>query len=259
MVVVLASQAAGLLAVTIVATVGGHWADASGYVPWAITAGLVGVVGLLAFYEALASGTMGIVSPIAALSVIVPVTAGLVTGHWPSLLVGAGLLLAIVGVVAASGPEHAAGRSLRPVILATVAAVCFGAVLILIAQGARSSAVMTMVGMRVASVTALTAVIVMLRRSLWSGRNSLRTGREWHTAAIWTTVVIAGLFDVSANLAYAAASQLSALTIVAVLGSLYPAVTVVLARLIHGERMSALQHVGVTLAITGVVIIAGGS
>lgn len=254
LVVVLVSQFAGLVAVAGVATAHGAWRQPLTYLPWAIAAGLVGVTGLLAFYEALARGTMGVVSPIAALSILVPVVVGLAMGEWPTAVVGAGFVLAIVGVVAASGPERASGRSQRPVLLAAVAAVCFGTVLILIARGAESSAEMTMVAMRVASVAALAVVLLATRRSLPTPAPGARRG-----AGLWGVVVIAGIFDVSANLTYAYASQLSALTIVAILGSLYPAVTVLLARIVHGERMSRLQYGGIALALTGVALIAGGS
>lgn len=272
LVVVLASQAAGLVAAAIVAWVTGAWSDSMQYVPWAIAAGIVGVVGLLAFYEALARGTMGVISPIAALSVIVPVAAGLITGQWPTMVVGIGFVLAISGVVAASGPERSAGRSLRPVMLAAVAAVCFGAVLILIAAGARSSPVMTMVVMRAASVATLTVAAL----AMWQARarHARRRGpassahspgaaatrpRGRGLGAVWTIVIAAGLCDVSANLAYAYASTLSALTIVAILGSLYPVVTVAMARIVHGEHMKRLQQVGIAVALTGVALIAGWS
>lgn len=255
--VVLVSQAAGLIAVAVVATARGAWSAPLGYLPWAIAAGLVGVAGLLAFYEALARGTMGVVSPIAALSILVPVIVGLVLGEWPTAVVGAGFVLAIIGVVAASGPERAAGRSLRPVILAGVAAVCFGAVLILVARGAEGSAEMTMVAMRIASVTALGLVLLVKRRAVLgalpdAGAPGLGGAR------LWTVVVVAGLFDVAANLVFAYASQLSALTIVAILGSLYPAVTVLLARAVHGERMTRLQYGGIAVILAGVALIAGG-
>lgn len=260
LVVVLVSQAAGLVAVALVATAQGAWSQPLGYLPWAIAAGLVGVTGLLAFYEALARGTMGVVSPIAALSILVPVIVGLTLGEWPTAVVGAGFMLAIVGVVAASGPERAAGRSLRPVILAGVAAVCFGAVLILVARGAEGSAEMTMVAMRVASVTALCVVLLARRqRVLGTAADTGAGTSRLRGARLWAVVVVAGLFDVAANLTFAYASQLSALTIVAILGSLYPAVTVLLARMIHGERMTRLQYGGIVVILAGVALIAGGT
>ncbi len=74
--VVGASQAAGLLTIAVVATLAGAWGDDTGYLPWAVLSGVAGVVGLVSFYAALAAGTMGVVSPIAALGVVVPVLWG---------------------------------------------------------------------------------------------------------------------------------------------------------------------------------------
>jgi drug/metabolite transporter (DMT)-like permease len=262
LVVVAASQAVGLIAVAAVATVEGSWSEPLQYLPWAIAAGLVGATGLLTFYQALASGTMGVVSPIAALSVVVPVVVGLITGQWPPLVVGVGFVLAIAGVVAASGPERSAGRSLRPVALALVAAVCFGVVLILIAQGAATSPLMTMVAMRVTSVGVLSGVLLAVavgsRRRVATG-SAPDSARADARRGGWTVVAIAGLFDVGANLAFAVASTVSVLAIVAILGSLYPAVTVILARFVHGETMTRLQQAGIAVALIGVALIAGWS
>jgi drug/metabolite transporter (DMT)-like permease len=78
-------------------------------------------------------------------------------------------------------------------------------------------------------------------------------------AGVLLIVVVAGLFDVSANLAFAFASTVGSLAIVAVLGSLYPALTVVLARIVHGERLRHVQQAGVAVALVGVALIAGWS
>ena len=90
--VVGASQAVGLVAITLVALPAGAFDDPTGYLPWAVGAGLAGLVGLVCFYAALASGTMGVVSPIAALGVVVPVLVGLARGERPETvqLVGTG-------------------------------------------------------------------------------------------------------------------------------------------------------------------------
>ena len=262
LVVVLASQAAGLAAAAVAATVAGAWGEPLGYLPWAIGAGLVGASGLVVFYRALAVGTMGVVSPIAALGVIVPVAVGLATGHWPSAVVGAGLVLAVAGVVASSGPERAHGRSLRPVLLASVAAVCFGATLLFIDGGAGHSPLMTMVAMRVASVVPLGLLALRARSRRAAGDRSASgapAADAAHAPRAWAVVILAGLFDVSANLAFAVASTKGALAVVAILGSLYPAVTVLLARIIHAERLTRLQQAGVAVALVGVALIAGWS
>ena len=94
---------------------------------WAVFAGLVAVVGLSAFYRALAVGTMGIVGPITATGAIVPLAFGLARGEHPDALQGVGVALAIVGVIAASLERAPEGRRLgRGVGLACVAALSFG-------------------------------------------------------------------------------------------------------------------------------------
>lgn len=246
------SQAAGLAAVLVAAGIGGAWDGPAGYLPWAIAAGLVGATGLLAFYQALAVGTMGVVAPIAALGVVVPVAAGITAGQWPGVMVGIGIVLAIAGVVSASGPERAAGRSMRPVVLAAAAAFFFGTALWCIMRGSAFSPLMTMVTMRTASVALFGGLLIGLRRRVFRRSKASSAGRR-----TWVIIVIAGLFDVAANLAFGFASTAGSLAIVAVLGSLYPAVTVVLARIVHDERLRRIQQVGVGVALVGVALIAG--
>src|SRR5690348_4619424 len=110
------SQACGLLAIGIVALVSGAGGHGSGWVPWAVASGIAGTGGLVCFYAALGSGTMGVVSPIAALGAVVPVLVGIVSGERPSVLSLAGLVVALLGAVAASGPELQGGAGARPVL-----------------------------------------------------------------------------------------------------------------------------------------------
>lgn len=244
------SQAVGLLAVLVVAGVAGAFGDDTGYVPWAMLSGIAGVVGLVSFYAALAAGTMGVVSPIAALGVVVPVLVGLARGERPGTLQVAGIVVAIAGVVLASGPELSGRAGARPLLLAGVAAVGFGFALLAIAEGSRSSTVMTLVTMRTTSVTLLVAaLLVALGRGF--PRADLRLGR-----ADLLLVALVGVGDVSANLTFGLASTRGLVSVVAVLGSLYPVVTVLLARVLHGERLGTAQTVGVAGALGGVALIA---
>ncbi|MGZ4591114.1 MAG: EamA family transporter, partial [Actinomycetes bacterium] len=121
-VVVGASQAAGLVAITVVAALAGALGAPLGYLPWAVGAGLAGLIGLVCFYAALAAGTMGVVSPIAALGVVVPVVVGLARGERPGALQLVGITIAVAGVVLASGPELSGRAGARPVVVARVAA-----------------------------------------------------------------------------------------------------------------------------------------
>jgi drug/metabolite transporter (DMT)-like permease len=257
-VVVLISQLAGLLVAVIVAIVLGSSVAPAGYVPWAIGAGLAGASAVVLFYQALAIGTMGIVAPIAALGVIVPVVIGLFSGVVPSPLCLVGIVVAIGGVVVTARPADTAVRTQRhalSVLLASGAAAGFGLLQYAISGGAEYSTVMTMVIMRCTSVPLLALGAVL----------ALRSRRRHHEPAqrfppkVFALIIVIGIFDVSANLLFAQASVSGALSVVAVLGSLYPATTVLLARVIDNETMSRLQNAGVLGAITGVAMIAAGS
>ncbi len=245
------SQAFGLLAALVAATVTGAFGDPHGYLWWAVLSGLSGVVGLVCFYVALAAGTMGVVSPIAALGVVVPVLWGLVHGERPGGLQMAGIVVAICGVVLASGPELSGRAGARPLLLAAVAALGFGVALLAIAEGSRYSTVMTLLTMRVLSVVLLgSALAVALLRGLPRSEVALDPRSLGLLALI-------GFGDVGANFTFGLASTRGLVSLVAVLGSLYPVATVLLARIVHDERMGRAQSSGVVAALVGVVLIAG--
>ena len=213
-----------------------------------VAAGLTGVVGLAAFYAALAVGTMGVVAPIAATGAVVPVVVGLARGEAPSALQVAGIAVALVGVVLASGPELTGGASRRPLLLAVLSAACFGTVAVLIAEGSKGpagAALVSLAVMRVASVTAL-GLVGLVRRTRVAVAGSTRA-----LAAI-------GVFDVGANTAFAYASRQGLLSVVAVLASLYPVVTVLLAREVHGERLARVQVAGALGTLVGVALLSAG-
>jgi len=128
--VVVWSQACGLAAIAVVSIVTGAYAGPLGWLGWSIFAGLSGGLGLVCFYTALAIGTMGVVSPIAALGAIIPVIAGLLLGDTPSGLQYLGMALGLLGAVAASGPELSAGARGRSVVLAAIAGIGFGMALL---------------------------------------------------------------------------------------------------------------------------------
>ena len=244
--VVAVSQAFALVGVLVVALATGAYHADTGYLGWALVAAGCGVIGLSAFYSALATGTMGVVAPIAATGVVVPVVVGLVEGDRPSSWQAAGVVVAIVGVVLASGPEARVSGGRRPLLLAALAALGFGAVIVCVAKGARSDTTMTLLVMRASSVVLLGGVSAVRRVGIHVSRRDL---------PLLATV---GAGDVGANAMFAVASTEGLLSVVAVLSSLYPAVTVLLARLVHGERMRRMQDVGVAAAIAGVALIAGG-
>jgi drug/metabolite transporter (DMT)-like permease len=250
--VVASSQVLSLVAVLPFAVATGAFADPTGYLPWALAAGTVGMVSLIAFYAALATGTMGVVAPIAATGVIVPVVFGLVGGDRPRALQLVGVIAAIAGVVLASGPEirgvetgQARGGT-RALLLALFAAVGFGLVLWFLAKGGRYSVTMTLLTQRSASL--VVAVVLLLAVRSFGGL----TRRDVPLLAV------IGLGDATANGLFTLASRSSLVSLVAVLGSLYPVVTVLAARFVHGERLRPVQNVGVISALAGVALIASG-
>jgi drug/metabolite transporter (DMT)-like permease len=244
--VVAGSQACGLLLIAVVAVSTSAWRGPLGWVPWAVGAGVAGSGALVCFYAALATGTMGVVSPVAALGAVVPVLAGVLGGESPSGRAVAGIALALAGAVAASGPELRGTAGPRPVLLAALAGAGFGVALVLISEGSRVDAVMTLTGMRATSVTAFAVTALALRT--WGG-----LGRR----DVPSLLAIGG-GDVGANLLFALASQRGMLSITSVLGSLYPVVTVLLARAVLRERLRPVQQVGVTGALAGVVLVSLG-
>jgi drug/metabolite transporter (DMT)-like permease len=195
---------------------------------------------------------MGVVSPIAALGVVVPVLAGLAKGERPAALQLVGIVVAVAGVVLASGPELSGRAGARPVLLAAVAAVGFGVALLAIAEGSQHSTLMTLVTMRLTSVTLLAVALVVAL-----GRGTPRSEFALNPRDVGL-VALVGLGDVAANLSFGLASRRDDVSVVSVLGSLYPVVTVLLARGLHGERLGRLQSAGVAGALAGVVLIATG-
>jgi drug/metabolite transporter (DMT)-like permease len=242
------SQALALVLVGTVAVVTGELAR--GMPPagwgWAAASGVAGLVGLVAFYSALARGTMGVVAPIAALGVIAPVAVGLAAGERPSSVQMVGAALGVIGGVLASGPELTSRAAGRPIALALLAGLAFGLVLVFLARGSEESPLLTLVGMRTTSVVLLVAVAVAAR-SLGGVRR-----------ADLPLLALIGMLDAGANLSYAIATTVGLLSLVSVLASLYPAVTVLLARVVHHERMTRLQDVGVATAVGGVLLVAAG-
>lgn len=214
---------------------------------WGAVAGLCGAVGLLTLYAALSIGTMGVVSPITACGAVVPVVLGLVRGDSWTLTVGLGLLVALVGAVLASGPELSGEVGAKPVILACVAAVGFGFALYGMDGGARHDLSAAMLGMRLGSLTLLLPLFVSLM-----ARGRAGAALEKRDVLF---LPLLGMGDLLANLLFAAASAQGVVSIVAVLGSLYPVATLVLARIFLHERLRGIQLVGVALTVAGVILV----
>lgn len=243
-----AAQVVGLIFVCILTVATVAWVDVpvGSYLPWSVLASFAGLIGLICFYQALATGSMSVVSPIAGLSVLVPLAFGLWGGDRPTVLQYTGIGLAIIGVLLAATPEITGEVGLRPVVLAVVAALLIGIFLVCLAIGAESSVLMTMTAQRATSVV-IVLILAIVVRSIGGLRRSDAP-----------TLAVIGILDVGANLLFGLAATLGLLALVAVLGSLYPVVTVILAWIVLGERLKAVQYVGVALALLGVVAISAG-
>ncbi|MCB0877754.1 MAG: DMT family transporter [Thermoleophilia bacterium] len=219
--------------------------------------GAAGVIGLGAFYRALAAGPMSVVPPIAAAGVALPVAVGLASGGTDaSAIVVAGLVLAIVGIILASigegsSSDHTLATRIAPATLGLclVAAIGFGLIFVAMDRAAgddMATALVATGGVRAGSVLLVLGAAVASRARLRAGVGRRELGG----------FVVIGLLDTGANLCFAIAAATGELAIVAVLGSLYPAVTSGLAHVVLGERLGRVQLVGAACAIGGVMLLA---
>jgi drug/metabolite transporter (DMT)-like permease len=249
-VVLLLSQTAAVaIAVALVAGSGDAIPDA-GTAALAIGAGAAGCAALAAFYRGLAIGTMSIVAPVSAAGAAVPVLVGLASGERPTALQVVGIAVALVGIVLAARepPGEDGGRPPRAAVgLALLAAVGFGTFFVLLDRATEHSGVPWAILLtRAGQVTLLLLAFAALRPAI---------PRE---AAAWLPLLAIGSLDVLANAFFALATQRGLLSVVSVVGSLYPAITVVLARFVLAERVSRSQQAGVVATLAGVAAISAG-
>jgi drug/metabolite transporter (DMT)-like permease len=214
-----------------------------------LVGGVAGVLALACFYRALSIGTMSIVAPISATGVALPVILGVATGDELSALVSVGLAVTVVGVILASREVHddegAAAAGKLSIFLALLAAVGFGTYFVTSDAAADDSVWWFLVLSRVIPVPVLIALAHV------QGMAAPPRPRALVLAA-------AGTLDCAATGLYALANTKGALSVVAVVGSLYPVMTVALARVLLGERIRPVQRAGVVAALAGVAMIAGG-
>ncbi|EFL30673.1 integral membrane protein [Streptomyces viridochromogenes DSM 40736] len=253
-VVVSQSIAVAVLGAVVVAT--GGWSEWGPQLWFAVAAGLVGPVAMLAFYKALALGPMGVVSPLGSVGVAVPVGVGLVLGERPGVLQLVGILVAVAGVCLAGGPQFRGAPVQRQAIALTLlAAFGFGAVMALIAE-ASSTLTGLFLALFVQRVTNVAAGGLALYVSARRGAPTLPAdGFPWRSLP---ALAFVGLADVAANGTYSIAAQHGPVTVAAVLASLYPVVTAVAARGVLRERLRAVQAAGAGLALVGTVLLASG-
>ena len=244
--VVVLSQLAG--AVVLAASwsfVPGHFSRDD--VLWGIFAGCAGGIAIAALYAALAIGRMGVVSPITAVvGAAVPVAVGFALGGRPATLALVGVACAFVATALVSANAETSRISLSEpgLALALVSGLGIGLLYVALGLGHHDAGVARIAVARAVSVSLLVAYALVRRESLRPAPGSVRL------------ILLAGAFDMGANVLYVLATHYGMLAIVAVLTSLYPASTVFLARAFLGERLGRLQWVGVGFAAAGVALIA---
>ena len=219
-------------------------------VAWGAGGGVAVAVGVAALFRALATGTMAVVAPLAGLAVIVPLTAGILAGDSLGPVVVLGILAAIAGTILTSGPELKAGKvgtGAGPILLALLSAVGFGLGSLTIARGSAYDVTATLLS------NAVTAFLVYVVAAVFR-RHVPRASRR-----SWLAVVAVGVLGYLANLSFAIASTSGLLSVVAVLGSLFPAVTALLGWWVHKEHLKAIQLAGVVLVLGGAAIIAAAA
>ena len=232
-------QAIGFVALLVILAF--HGANTKALLPGAFS-GAVGVIAVLAFYRALALGTMSIVAPLAASSAIIPVLWGVAEGERPATYQWAGVVVALIGVTLASTESGArvddARKALR---LALVAALGIGFALVFLGKGSEHDALTTVTAARAVTVPVL-AIVALSTRA---------------TAPLRVLPALAGigLLDTGANTAFALATTTGLLSLVSILGGLFPVVTVASAYVFLHERLRPVQRAGVILALAGIPLI----
>ena len=217
---------------------------------WGALGGVAGAVGVALFYQGLSVGRMGAIPPITGVeAAAVPVVFGLISGERPSVLALGGVVVALgaVALVSASPKEDVASAGparwwVEPGVgLAIGAGLAFGAFFILLGQAGDDSGLWPLVGARISSLATIAIALIATK------------GLERPQRSALPAIAGAGLLDVAANLFFLLAAREGLLSIVAVLTSMYPATTVVLARVILDERFHRTQLTGLGLAAFGVV------
>ena len=241
------SQVFGLLVGIFIVVVSGSYQGKvlglDGFLIPGALAGLFGYIGLACLYEGLSTGRMGVVSPISSLSTVIPLAYALITGDVLSTITLFGVVIALIGVFCASGPELSQGLPIKPLLLALGAAAGFGLALTFIAIGSQSSALLTMVSMR--GATFLVTISLVIR---------FKTTGNFDKKAIPLLFFI-GAADFIANLLLGIACTKGLVSVAMVFGSLYPIATALLAYKFLQERLHRVQYVGIALAVAGVSII----
>ena len=210
---------------------------------WGAFAGFAGAFGIAALYKALAIGRMGVVAPVASVVTgVLPVLFSLQMEGMPDRIQLFGFTLALVSIWLVARPNNLAD-SRRGLGLAVLAGVMFGLFLVAGRQAGHHGVFWPLVLARCASIVLMVTIVAIVPRD----PRPLRT-------VIWP-VVLSGLLDSAGNALFIAATRHGRLDVAAVLSSLYPASTVILARVLLKERMSIMQVAGIVGALVSVALI----
>ena len=245
-----ASQAIGLITGVVLVLVTGSYIAPNlswnGYFVPAIGAGIAGFLGLVSFYSGLSTGRMGVVSPISTLSAVIPLTFAFISGERPTIIQIAGMGIALLGAFCASGPDIVNGLPIKPLLFGLGAALGFGIALTFMAQGSKTSSLMTMTSMRVISVSICILIALRYRTIDGFGKSDIKI------------LVVIGVTDFVANLLLGVATTKGLVSVAMVLGGLFPIVTSLLAFKFLHERLHKAQYLGIFLAVAGVSVISVG-
>ena len=222
---------------------------------WGISAGLIGGLGLIIFYIGLATGPMSVVAPLSGLvSTVLPVAVALGEGERPGAGVYAGALLCLAAIVLASStrdtsaaPQPARPEPGRAIAYGIASGAAFGVFFLLIRNAGQSGELWPVAAGRIGELAVVLIAAAVLRRSL------LPRGAS---GGLLLAAAGAGVIDVVANICYVAATRTGMFGLVVVLASLYPGVTVLLARVVLGERLRWVQRAGLGLAAIGILLVA---
>jgi drug/metabolite transporter (DMT)-like permease len=210
---------------------------------WGGLAGLAGVIGLISFYSALSIGRMGIAAPVSAvLTASLPVLFSTFTVGLPSLLQLAGFVLALLAIGLISRPERSKGRP-EGMGLALLAGCGFGCFFILISRVSHDATFWPLAVARFTSVLFLLLVTLIRQQQVLP-----------RTTAV-PLILLAGVLDAIGNTFFVLAAHTGRLDIAAILSSLYPAATVLLAAIVLRERVTRIQGIGILLALVAVPLI----
>jgi drug/metabolite transporter (DMT)-like permease len=243
------SQAAGLVLVLLALPFLPPASPTAADFAWGAATGLAGGIGLAFLYRGLAVGVMSVVAPVTAVcAVIIPVAVGVALGERPTGIAAAGVALALVSIVliSQSGQVEEGKRAGTGVPIAIASGIAIGIFLVCLQRTGRSAGLWPLVPARIVSVSFIAAAGLLAREKLLPRRES------------WPIVVGGGALDMAANVFYLIAVRHGPLAIVATLTSLYPAGTILLARIVLSERLRLVQQAGVACAVMAIVLIVSG-